>query len=489
MKTNKLIALFIGAALPFPACREAELERLEADHRYIDVSVSLGREDEMEDGTRSIVDIEVENFQKAALFAFDAKKGTLLTYTPGSGGRDGEPVVAFPRQKSFSWSLPTGVAMDIYAVVNYGDLDLEAYARPGLKKAELEALRFTSRTPSELKRLETDGYGMPMAGIKEGVFLTSPGDGLEIPVKKLYAKYNLWFDLSRIEQEGWHVQAMHIIVENANTEVPFFVENFRQEDPDKLVEYDRATEQDLDEIQQGGSGHAVTLYMLENCQGPKEGAESWKTVYKDLGFEALRNCTYIDLSVKVNRAGGEYLNLGYAIYLGKTDMRSDFDIVRNLFKTIKIVLPGPDDPNPASHFFKFSGTESPSVMLGESIDLYFVTNLAQEDISVTCDPSGRLSVTSVTYSADAEGIATGSVRLQAAESLQEGMTCRVTAGSAAKNAVDQRTVTASWPTTLDVILSEAPAYVAQTGYLQVVPRGGVVRVDAEVKPGSEGILE
>ena len=489
MKTNKLIALFIGALLPFSACREAEPDRTEAAPRYVDVSVTLGREDATVEGTRSIVDIEVENFQKAALFAFDAKTGTLLTHTSGSGGQEGTPVVAFPRTKSFSWSLPTGITMDIYAIVNYGDLDLASYARPGLKKAELEALRFTSRNPSELKRLETEGYGMPMAGIKEGVFLTSPGDGLEIPVKKLYAKYNLWFDLSRIEQEGWHVQAMHIIVENANTEVPFFVENFRQDDPTKLVEYDRATEQDLDEIQQGGSGHAVTLYMLENCQGPKEGAESWKTVYKDLGFEALRNCTYIDLSVKVNRAGGEYQNLGYAIYLGKTDMRSDFDIVRNLFKTIRIVLPGPDDPNPASHFFKFSGTESPTVMPGENIDLYFVTNLPQEDISVTCDPAGRLSVTSVTYADDEDGIATGYVRLQAAENLQEGATCLVTAGSEAKNAVDQRTVTASWPTTLEVNLAEAPTYVAQTGYLQVVPRGGIVRVDAEVKAGSEGILE
>ena len=457
--------MFIGALLPFSACREAGPDLPEADARYVDVTVTLGREDEAEDGTRSIVDIEVENFQKAALFAFDAKKGTILIYTPGSGGQDGAPVAVFPRQK------------------------IASYARPGLKKAELEALRFTSRNPSELKRLETEGYGMPMAGVKEGVFLTSPGDGLEIPVKKLYAKYNLWFDLSRIEQEGWHVQAMHIIVENANTEVPYFIENYRQDDPSKLVEYDRATEHDLDEIQQGGSGHAVTLYMLENCQGRKEGAESWKTVYKDLGFEALRNCTYIDLSVKVNRSGGEYQNLGYAIYLGKTDMRSDFDIVRNLFKTIRIVLPGPDDPNPASHFFKFSGTESPSVMPGESIDLYFVTNLPQEDISASCTPSGRLSVASITYAADEDGIATGYVRLQAAESLQEGMTCLVTAGSAEKSAVDQRTVTASWPTTLDVILTRAPAYVAQTGYLQVVPRGGIVRVDAEVKAGSEGILE
>ena len=488
MKTSKLITFLMGAVLSFSACREAEWDRPE-NNRFIDVSVSLGQVDVSEDGTRSIVDIEVENYQKAALFAFDAKTGELLTYTPGSGGQTGSAVAIFPEQKSFSWSLPTEKEMDIYAIVNYGDMDLVSFARPGLKKAELEALRFTSRNPTELKKLETEGYGMPMAGIKEGVFLTSPGDGLEIPVKKLYAKYNLYFDLSRIEQEGWRVQAMHIIVENANTEVPYFVENYRQEDPGKLVEYDRATENDLDEIQKGGSGHAITLYMLENCQGRKEGAESWKTVYKDLGFEALRNCTYIDLSIKVNRSGGEYQNLGYAIYLGKTDMRSDFDIVRNLFKTVKIVIPGPDDPNPASHFFKFSGTESPTVTPGESIDLYFVTNLAKEDISVSCDPSGRLRPTELSYEADADGIASGYVRLRASDSLEEGAACRVTAGSAAKNAIDQRTVTASWPTVLQVDLSEAPTYVAQAGYIRIIPTGGIVRVDAEVKAGSEGILE
>ena len=489
MKTSKLITFLMGALLSFPACRETEWDCPVTKERFIDVSVSLGQVDESDNGTRSIVDIEVENFQKAALFAFDEKTGEILTYSPGSGGQTGAAVALFPQQKNFSWSLPTGKKMDIYAIVNYGDLDLTSYARPGLKKAELEALRFTSRTPSELKKLETEGYGMPMAGVKEGVYLTSPGDGLEIPVKKLYAKYNLYFDLSRIEQEGWHVQAMHIVVENANTEVPYFVENYRQEDPSKFVEYDRATQNDLDEIQKGGSGHAVTLYMLENCQGRKEGAESWKTVYKDLGFEALRHCTYIDLSIKVNRSNGEYQNLGYAIYLGKTDMRSDFDIVRNLFKTVKIVIPGPDDPNPASHFFKFSGTESPTVTPGESIDLYYVTNLPKEDIAVSCDPSGRLTFTTLAYEADADGIASGYVRLRAADNLEEGVSCMVTAGAAAKNATDQRTVTASWPTILKVDLSEAPTYVAQAGYLRITPTGGIVRVDAEVKAGSEGILE
>ncbi len=478
------ISLFLSALLcgtTLAACRQAEPERPRTPVRMTDVTVTLGQAGES-DQTRSIVDIEVESFQKAALFAFDAETGILLTAPGGT-------VTAFPNRKQFNWPLPLDTTMDIYAIVNYGDLDLASFAREGLHRSELEALRFTSGSPSELKQLETSGKGMPMAGIRRGVRLTAAGADLTVSVKKLYAKYNVYFDLSRIEEEGWHVQAMHMIVENANTEVPYFIENYRQDDPGRLVEYDRATEKDLEEIQQGGNGHAVTLYMLENCQGTKAGAESWKTVYKDLGFEAVRNCTYIDLSVKIRRPSGEFQNLGYAIYLGKTDMRSDFDIQRNLFKTIKIVLPGPDDPNPASNFFKFSGTESPSVAPGEDLDLYFVTNLAREEVAVSCEPGGRLIPLETTWQAGADGIATGRIRLHAEERFAEGATCLVTAGSPERGATDQRTVTAVLPTILQVDLSEAPAYVAQTGCLGVTPEGEVVRVDAEVMEGSEGILE
>ena len=462
------------------SCRQAGPELPETPLRMREVTVTLGQAGETEE-TRSIVDIGVEDFQKAALFAFDPQTGLLLT------GPDGT-VSAFPTRKTFNWPLPVNTDMDIYAIVNYGDLDMASFARTGLHRSELEALRFTSRGPSALKQLETAGQGMPMAGIRRGVRLTAAGASLDIAVKKLYAKYNLYFDLSRVVAEGWHVQAMHMIVENANTEVPYFIEGFRQDDPGKLMEYDRATERDLDELQQGGNGHAVTLYMLENCQGTKSGAESWKTVCKDLGFEALRNCTYIDLSVKIQRAGGEYQNLGYAIYLGKTDMRSDFDIQRNLFKTVRIVLPGPDDPNPASHFFRFSGTDSPTVTPGESLDLYFVTNLDREEIAVSCSPEGRLVPESTTWEAGEDGIATGRIRLKADAGLPEGATCLVTAGSASKGATDQRTVTGSWPTVLDTDLSGAPGYVAQSGVLRVIPTGGIVRVDASVKAGSEGIL-
>ena len=483
---NSLLPLIIFSLALLPACHHPEPESPDGAKRFAEIAVSLGQADG-EDETRSMVDIDVENFQKAALFAFDPETGLLLTREDAGSGV--QPVVAFPLQKSFNWVLPLEVRMDIYAIVNYGDLDLGSLAREGLRKSDLEALRFTSRSPSELKQLETAGYGMPMAGIRKGVRLENSGQGLEVAVKKLYAKYNLYFDLSRIENEDWHVQAMHMIVENANSEVPYFVEGFRQDDPDKLVEYDRATEKDLDEIQQGGNGHTVTLYMLENCQGIREGAESWKTVYKDLGFQAVRNCTYIDLSVKIRRQSGEFQNLGFAIYLGETDMRSNFDIRRNLLKTVRIVLPGPDDPNPASTFFKFSGTDTPTVMPGGSLDLYYVTNLAEEDIRVSCSPEGHLTPGKTVYQADEDGIATGYIRLQAAEGIRQGETCLVTGGSEERGATDQRTVTADWPAVLEVDLSNAPAYVAQAGYLSVTPAGGIVRVDAEVKPGSEGILE
>ncbi|MBQ9192622.1 MAG: DUF4906 domain-containing protein [Bacteroidales bacterium] len=477
-----------GIFLALSACRRELPEPATEKETYREVAVRLGPQDD-QDPTRSIVSIDIENFQKAALFAFDPGSGHLLSYGSEAGLDSGSPIALETRRQHFSWTLPTNREMDIYAIVNYGELDISSFFRNGLRKEELEALRFQSGGPSELKRLETSGAGMPMAGIEPGIRLSNAGESLTVHVRKLYAKFNIWFDLSRVEAEGWHIQAMHMIVENANTEVPYFVEGFRQDDPSKLVEYDRATEKDLDEIQQGGNGHAVTLYMLENCQGRKEGADSWKTVYKDLGFEAVRNCTYIDLSVKVRRESGEYQDLGYAIYLGTSDMRSDFDIRRNLFKTVKVVLPGPEDPVPASRFFKFSGTESPTVTPGEALDLYFVTNLEREDIAVSFSPDGRLSLTNISWQADEEGIATGCIRLTASEKLQEGEKCIVTAGSADKDATDQRTVTASWPTVLEVSLAQAPAYVAQAGYLQVEPTEGITRVDAEVKAGSEGILE
>ena len=46
----------------------------------------------------------------------------------------------------------------------------------GIKDRGVEVLRFTSTGPSELKRLETSGAGMPMAGIEKDIRLSAAGD-------------------------------------------------------------------------------------------------------------------------------------------------------------------------------------------------------------------------------------------------------------------------------------------------------------------------
>ena len=108
MKSSKLITLLIGAILSFPACRETEWDRAETKDRFIDVPVSLGQINESDDDTRSIVDIEVENFQKAALFAFDAKTGEILTYTREAEGRLGLPLPYFHSRRTSAGPFQPG---------------------------------------------------------------------------------------------------------------------------------------------------------------------------------------------------------------------------------------------------------------------------------------------------------------------------------------------------------------------------------------------
>ncbi|MBO5563816.1 MAG: hypothetical protein J5939_08915, partial [Bacteroidales bacterium] len=79
MNIKTLIAIVGGAVIGTSACRQALSEEPMDKTLYREVTVSL--HEGMEDtGTRSIVSIEIEDFQKAALFAFDPGTGTLLTY-------------------------------------------------------------------------------------------------------------------------------------------------------------------------------------------------------------------------------------------------------------------------------------------------------------------------------------------------------------------------------------------------------------------------
>lgn len=410
--------------------------------RYSKVSVSLARDSygvDEQPQTRSLVSISVEDFRYAKLFAFDASSGALLTYGDSAGELAGQPIVKYTESNSFDWILPEGVDMKIYTIVNYGDLDLSTVATKG----DLDALTFTSSGPSALKALETNDYGLPMTGIKD-VNLSGASGTVSLTVKKLFAKYEIYFDTSAIEAEGWDVQAMHLIVENANTEVPYFTSTgFKQEDHNKLVQYDRATEEDLETIQDGGEGNSVVLYILENCQGDISGASNWNTVYQDIGPTGLANCTYLDLAVKVVRENGEWQNLGYQIYLGRTDMKSNFDVERNLHKTICLPLKA----DGATQGFVFVGDSETTTTPGGVLELPFETTLGASDISYSLTQAGDyFSVDDLTFYSDNRYDNTsyprsGKIVVRAASNVNGVNECTVTAGNAGKFAQDQMKVT------------------------------------------------
>ena len=76
MKIKLFLLAAFGAVLSLSGCRPEQDGPSEDRTVYREVAVSLGQADE-EPGTRSLVSIDIEHFQKAALFAFDPQTGEL----------------------------------------------------------------------------------------------------------------------------------------------------------------------------------------------------------------------------------------------------------------------------------------------------------------------------------------------------------------------------------------------------------------------------
>lgn len=389
----------LAAALMAVSCQR-ELPGGEEDIPlvYGDINVTLGQADPINaDGsaTKSLISVDTEDFVDAYLFAFNASTKKILTYT------DGSPMAIYTTSKSFDWTLAIGTKMDIWVVVNPGSDNTwktalqSAVTNKSLTESDLydDKLMFKCASSSALMALETSGAHLPMSAMENGITLTSPTQTLSIKVKRLFAKYNIYLDTSLLEAEGYTVKSTYLASSKSNTEVPFFYQTdgvlggYAQTDVSKLATIDRNTEEDLTTLE---NGQKVTLYFLENCQGTKTGASKWSSVYKDLGASAVELCSYMEVGVNVSRSsasGKEAVDESYAwrIYLGKTDMKSDFNVERNLFKTIKLTLPVPeitegiDDPVQPVDGFKFTNTNSLSVAPGETITVPFETSVSNRD--------------------------------------------------------------------------------------------------------------
>ena len=384
MKRFNYLILGLAALVAGAACqRENPVDSTPAV-RFGSVPVSL-EQAEAGDGTRSLVSIDVENFKVASLFAFYHDTGEIAVYPEHAGDQEGSgPVAIEVTQKNFNWALPLDRQLDIYVIVNYGDAlaaTLAGYrADESLTEDELDQLKFTVANFNTMSDIAANG--IPMAGVVSTT-LANANSPLNVSVKRLYARYNIYFDLSDLWVHGASLQAMHVVTERVNTEIPFFQEGFRQTVSSKFQQYDRATATDLDIIQQGGNAKQLTLYVPENCQGDISGASDWKKVV-GLGSRVM-NCTYVDFGVKIVDANGLWKNYNFYLYLG-TDFTTNFDVRRNYNTTVSIKVPYYPEPNPDPHphgvdYFYWSDHNLVSLEPGQSVTLDYSTSLSALDVT------------------------------------------------------------------------------------------------------------
>ena len=334
MKKTFLFLSF--AILFFPGCINEMTEGPAGpEDVFVSVGVSLSRDDPEDGGTRSQLSVSgAERIYKAALFAFDHASGAVIQ----DGGR---PCVRYADETSFSWALPAGRPLDIYAVVNYGSLDLAPYASdPSLTEASLiDGLVFSCPSGTDFSRLDENGYGIPMAGVVEGRVLSGDETVLTVPVKKLFARYDLYLDKDFYAGSGLTVTAAYIRSVLSNTEVPFFREGFAQTDPSKLREMDYATENDLLRFAGGGPGNGVTIYLPENCQGDKTPAAAWYSVETVPGND-LSLCSCLRIRVEAADDFNNIRVMDYRVYPG-ADLggpQANFDVRRNRKQTVGLRL-------------------------------------------------------------------------------------------------------------------------------------------------------
>ena len=427
---RKIILFFATLLALTVGCQRAEIDPSPVSLEFRDIAVSIG-----EDATRSLISIEAENFREACLFAFDASSNEVLTYPEHAGDLEGtKPVAIHTTQKSFNWALPVGKALDIYVIVNYGEElggTLVSYlSNPGLTKSALDALTFTALDNVYMSDIEA--AGIPMSGVVHTT-LESERSPLNVTVKRLFAKYLLSFDISDLTANNASLQALHVVTENVNTEVPFFQENFKQTVRSKFKEYDRASNLDLEQIQ---SGQPIVLYVPENCQGSITSplADKWYDVQGTLGSKVV-NCTYVDMSVKIVDADGCWKNYNTALYLG-SDCRTNFDVVRNVSTSISVKIPYDVPHIEGQDYFYFDNHDLVTVNGGEDVTLDYSTNLDPTELSFSFTDAA-----SGTLYGDAfvSIVSSGSVRLTA-NSDYCGHRFIVTGGNASKSAQDQKPV-------------------------------------------------
>jgi hypothetical protein len=404
MKKRLLLTLVPTVLLAAGCSREVDFSQTRDRLEYAPVTVRIAAEEDSPD-TRSLIPTEAERFRNAALFAF-GNDGRILAYRDIEGGKN---VAIEVTRKSFDWILPMNTDLEIYALVNYNSLaDLGlSLSNPNLTRSDLDNLTFTCPTVSAFSSLEASK--LPMTGTVRKT-ITNYGDGLEITVKRLFARYDILFDASSFTEKGYTLKSGYMEARNCNTAVPYFGNGFKVDarHGSLAASMDRLTDAQLlalfdKSLPDYDASHpekdrTATLYFLENCQGDIGKASSWEQVYYELGETAMRYATYVEVYLTAAK-DGKSEDFRYRIYLGKTDQKSNFDVQRNLSKqltlTLRPILPETAGERPgAAPFdgFKFVYEKDLLQHSGRYVDIPFETNLPQDAIQVAWADDNYLEI-------------------------------------------------------------------------------------------------
>ena len=348
----------------------------------VHVGFSSGKPESQD--TKSVVSSEVEKFRDAYLFAFrssgaDSGKPCMS---------EGSPVATTTDSKTFDWALPAGEPIEVMAVVNAAGsvretLDRWARGQDAFSRDDLLSLSFSCGSASDLIALEDNEDNMPMSGAVS-VTLDAETPSLNIPLRRLFAKFDISLDVSGWADDGWTVTAARVAGARSNTEVPYFYTGtgagFKQTDPLKFASVDASTDEDLDNLNfrdAGGRSKAVAFYFLENCQEVSSSASAWSKVALELG-SGVNNCSYLKVSVGATKPGFGERRFGYRIYLDSTEgsaMKTGFNIIRNTYRSIVLRLGTPQDG------FQWTNTSALVVAPGETVSIPFETTLENSELS------------------------------------------------------------------------------------------------------------
>ena len=426
---KKILSFLWIMATMFAVSCQKENEVKDEPLTFSKVKIAIGDEGlDTESGTKSLISVDTEDFVDAYLFAFDASTKKILTYN------DGTPVSMYTNSKEFDWNLPINKAIDLWVACNTGSSNTwktafeNAYVNPNLTENSIygDNLMFVCQTSADLIKLQTTGAGIPMSGMMNDMTISSPTSIVTITVKRLFAKYQFKVIPEGLEDSGlYEVNSVYITSSKSNTQCPFFYNgHYAQTDASKLGVIDYATSTDL--VTADAEGY-VTLYYLENAQGNKTKPDDntkWYNVVSKYGESAMSLCSNVKIGVNIhNNQMGVDQNIGYTVYLGKTDMVTNFDVQRNYLKKVKLNL---KIDTPPAEEFKFTNTSPIEVAPGSTVDIPFETTL-NVDSEVTFTTLENIAGITKVYTASVSGeptvVKNGSkyyVRISVASTVPEG---------------------------------------------------------------------